>query len=293
MLGQNVQYEISDESQVLNALCAVLDRCDGSTSTNTLREIAAPFADAVGEALDVLRHAGILVDAASVGRTVLALGWMTRPIGRERLATIAATPTWQPNGSLRTIVEIPRATSPRRPPSLPPDLTRPGGVVDWQQLAEILSDAYGLAEDGRREVATAGNLADLELHGWRIDGDGTSVRGLWLNARLPGLCDHGMECDVGDFCRWFIQDSLIYRLISDGGAVVTICTDLRRSAMKYGNRAALFAAMEAGAVAHAIGGLAIQRGINSRPMGGLLPTHMDALLERGLEPLMAVLLRGA
>lgn len=293
VLGENALYELTDEPGVLDALREVLNRCDGSTSMTMLEELAGPDWDSVGEALEALRQAGILVDAASVGRAVLALGWMTRPISPERLAAIVTSSTWRPDRMLRIVAEVVRPKTPRRPPSLSPDHTVRGGVIRWQQLAEILTDTYGLAEDGRREVATAGGLADLELHVWKMDEGSSQVRGLWLDASLPGLSDHGMVSDIDTFCSWFIQPLLIDRVLTDGGAVVSVCADLSRSAMKYGHRAALFAAMEAGAAAHVMSGAAAERGIKSRTIGGLLPVHMDALVRRGLDPLLVVLLSGA
>ena len=293
VLGENALYEITDESGILDALREVLDRCDGSTSMTALEELAGSDWVTVGEAVRALRQANILVEAASVGRAVLAQGWMTRPISPERLAAIVTTSTWQPDRVFRTVAKVKRPKTPRRPPSLSPDHTVRGGEVGWQQLAEILADSYGLAEDGRREVATAGGLADLELHVWKIDEGSSHVRGLWLDASIPGLSDHGMVCDIDNFCCWFIQRSLIDRVLSDGGAVVSVCADLSRSAMKYGHRAALFAAMEAGATAHAMSGAAWARGVKSRTIGGLLPVQMEALVLRGLEPLLAVLLSGA
>ncbi len=139
-----------------------------------------------------------------------------------------------------------------------------------------------------KPVASAGRLWPLVIHAL-IPGEADF--GLhWFDPDGPGLRLVDAAVPMARLSGLFIQSDLGKESVVRERPIVVVSLDLSRIGPKYGNRGALYAVLEAGALGHQIALSAGRRGAATRTVCGFETEDARELLATDVDPLMLVLL---
>lgn len=271
-----------DEAELL-ALDRVLAQCTGFRDATELQAEAG-----TREVLARLAGLGVVVNGRCRPRTLL--GELRKGVNcsAAAVAEIQAEPLWRdPRArpdSVRIRAAPPRGLSgPLRQHSLALDASCPTRRPTSSELAALASLVYGT--DGRwKPVPSAGRLWPLQLHLLCPGASGYAVH--WFDANTLELADVSALIDltvVGDI---FWQPELRRSCAAGELAIMVMSADLSRSERKYGNRAAMFALMEAGAAMHQLGLAGAAHRLATRPIAGFEFEPVRTLVGNDLEPLI-------
>ena len=164
----------------------------------------------------------------------------------------------------------------------PPSTIAPNGVLN------VVASTYRTV-GAWKPLASAGRLWPLVFH-CLIPADPADYGCYWFDPDA-----HALLRVAGD-----ISPVTVSSLIRQAGplalperrfGMIVVSADLSRMEAKYGNRAAWFALLEAGAASHQIACSATRNGFDSRPIGGFDAHRVRNVIGADVDPLLLVLLR--
>jgi hypothetical protein len=284
---------ISGQHGMVHALAEVLGRCSGSTPLSVVMDGISPLLRAeVVDALLELREAGLLVDARRrPGDLISALQRFApgpdNPV-LPRAGMAWADPRCHPGSdSIPAEPRSRRRSNDERPRSLPiRDLPEPLPPVTAEEVTTLLSRAYR-TEGEWKPVASAGRLWPLVLHALIPQQDSYEL--FWFDPDAAATIFTGVRLDSASFQASFLQTDVLEASIGRRRPLIVISADLSHVGEKYGNRGALYAVMETGAVAHQLSLSAASRGIATRTICGFVASKLQHNLSIAPRPLAVVL----
>jgi SagB-type dehydrogenase family enzyme len=270
-------------------ILALLGRCNGLSRSE---EIVAGFPRhrrrAVGETLSALHEHSVIIRVEDLPLRLAELTsnsnqLMRRSLSRESLRAIEALSrthstldganSSRPQGRASTTLSL---LSERRSMSV----VHPGSqaVVDLEFLADFVRIGYGSIGSGRRTVPSAGNLQPLHLYAIhrRSNSDDFEVAGY---DDVRDRFEHLRSLPGDAIVRWFLPDPFVAEVLTAGGGIVAVCTDLRRVAEKYGPRGFRYALLEVGATMQNLYLLAAERSVGIRAFGGFFDRRVASDLD--------------
>jgi SagB-type dehydrogenase family enzyme len=272
------------------ALC----RCYGYLHVDEIvASVGAGERDELLSTLATLAEAGFVVDARRRPDRLLAELQRFAPGLNDELAVIQARPGWRDRRANRCPprrplpFERPPAGERRRSLPLVADGADRSTPLTPEEVLTILALSYR-TEGTWKPVASAGRLWPLVIHAlipqeadyglYWFDPDGPSLR----------LVDPAVP--TARLSALFIQSELSKESVARERPIVVVSLDLSRIGPKYGNRGALYAVLEAGALGHQITLSAGSREAAVRMVCGFGTDDARELLAADVDPLMLMLL---
>lgn len=270
-------------------ILALLGRCNGLSRGE---EIVAGFPrhrrGAASETLAALQEHSVVIRIEDLPLRMAELTsnsnqLMRRSLSLEGLRAIEALPrahstrdgvnSSRPQGRASTTLSL---LSQRRSMSV----VNPGSraAVDLEFLADFVRIGYGSVGSGRRTVPSAGNLQSLLLYAIhrRSNSDDFEIAGY---DDVGDRFEHLSSLPGDVITRWFLPDPFVAEVLTAGGGIVAVCTDLRRVAEKYGPRGFRYALLEAGATMQNLYLLAAERSVGIRAFGGFFDRRVASDLD--------------
>jgi len=163
---------------------------------------------------------------------------------------------------------------------------RPAPLMPEQVLA-ILALSYRTVGTWK-PVGSAGKLWPLVIHVLIPRIDNFSLH--WFDPNGPSLQMVAGVVPTAPLAALFLQSELGSESVARKRPIIVVSVDLSRIGPKYGNRGALYALLEAGALGHQIALSAGSRGVVVRTVCGFETEDARELLAIDVDPLMLVLL---
>ncbi len=199
--------------------------------------------------------------------------------GIARLAAddglLAATTRAVRGNRQRDTVQLPPAALPRGLAREPSASAFDGRALELRSLAIVLHAAYGVVDEPRRSIPSAGALYPLELYPVTARVGGIEAGVYHFDPRrhvLEVVRTGAVHGELADCCA-------LPGLVDGAAAVVLVAAVFWRTRFKYGLRGYRFALLEAGHCAQNILLAANALGIAALPLGGFYDARAEALID--------------
>ena len=275
------EVEIRGGARTTRALLPLLD--GHLTVTEILHQLPRGLRRDAATLLDLMFRESITLDRDDQSRRLISEAFGRPKLEPAQLNEIATAPRYravEPGSASLRPINTPDTGIERRL------IARSSWPVDWKARPMDLRAVAGVAQtvaaaatrtaNESKPVASAGRLWPLST--WLLTSAGEGdYRVEWLDDEATAVAELG-KVVADKLIACFIPTDWTQAAFSSGVAIIVFAADMTRISAKYGNRAALYVAIETGGVMQAAQLVADEIGALTRPVGGFFEKKLSEVL---------------